>query len=62
MTRPPHVTRWRCLVPDCPDSRWQHIDTLGECDPVDVACEEIERHWRDKHGDDYGEQEARAAA
>lgn len=45
-TRPP---RWRCAEPRCPAHRWQRVDAYGEFDPVDVALEALERHWRDHH-------------
>ena len=54
-------TRWRCAAADCPAHRWQRLLVRDGRDPVDAACDEIEKHWRDKHREDADELERRAA-
>src|SRR5690606_21111952 len=43
--------RWRCGFPDCPASKWQPVLAVGEYDPMDVALEELERHYEREHRD-----------
>lgn len=44
--------RWRCGEPGCPAHRKPHpVDTPGEYDPVDVALEALEQHYRTTHPD-----------